>query len=382
MKILITGAHGFLAKNLKIRLNEFKKYSIIDYKREDSESTLQKAVEDADFIFHLAGVNRPKDVSEFSEGNVDLTQKIAQFLKAKKQITPIVFSSSIQADLDNPYGISKLNAENILMNVKNNHPVYIYRLANIFGKWSKPNYNSAVATFCYNMAHGLPINIHDPNAVVNLIYVDDVVNEFVGLLEKYERHSSESVSTTSLDKSLPESGFLNAQPIYQVTVGELAKMIQDIKNSRETLITCPVGEGLWRALHATYLSFLKPEDFSYPVQRHADSRGVFVEFLKTKDAGQFSFFTAGLGITRGGHYHHTKTEKFLVLQGKAHYKFRHIVTNDFFELTVTAEESRVVETIPGWSHDITNVGDCELIVMLWANEIFDREKPDTIGWKV
>ncbi|MFV8250669.1 UDP-2-acetamido-2,6-beta-L-arabino-hexul-4-ose reductase [Bdellovibrio bacteriovorus] len=366
MKVLITGSQGFLGKNLMVRLRELKKYDVLEFTRDTNVDKLSGLVAQADFVFHLAGVNRPQNESEFKEGNSDLTAELCRVLRESGKSVPVVYTSSIQAELQNPYGQSKKAAEDHLLALKDLMPVFIYRLPNIFGKWSRPNYNSAVATFCNNIAQGLPISIHNPDAQVTLVYVDDVVTQFLSHLDG-----------TSQAKTYPV-----VEPTYKATVGDLARQIESFKDSRATLITEPVGTGLVRALHATYLSFLKPEQFAYSVPRYGDNRGVFVEMLKTRDSGQFSFFTAHPGITRGGHYHHSKTEKFLVLKGKARYRFRHIVTKEFYELDVDAEESKIVETIPGWSHDITNIGSDELVVMLWANEIFDRAKPDTVAHEV
>jgi len=280
----------------------------------------------------------------------------------------VVFTSSIQAEAGNDYGVCKKAAEETLirLNVATHAPVYLYRLPNIFGKWAKPNYNSVVATFCHNLSQDLAIRIDDPNKIITLTYIDDLIDEFIHILKN------------------PKEGLFRpaVKPVYSITVGKLADQIEAFKRSRSTLITEAVGIGLERALYATYLSYLKPDQFSYEVPAYRDPRGHFVEMLKTRDAGQFSFFTAHPGVTRGGHYHHTKSEKFLVLQGKARYKFRHIISNETFELIVDANLPRIVETIPGWSHDITNIGENELIVMLWASEAFDRLRPDTIANKV
>lgn len=370
MKVLVTGSQGFLAKNLILRLKELKKFEILEFNRENAVSDLGGLVKQSDFVFHLAGVNRPQNVEEFNTGNFDLTSQLCKCIETSGKIIPIVFSSSTQAEKSNPYGESKKKAEDRILDLSNKHPVFIYRLANVFGKWCKPNYNSAVATFCYNLINDIPLTIHDSSAPVNLVYVDDVVENFLKLVQD---HSAVSKS---------KSNFYEISPLYTLTVGELVDKLTKIRDSRASLITEPVGVGLDRALHATYLSYYKPGQFSYELKRYADPRGVFVEFLKTKDSGQFSFFTAGAGITRGGHYHHSKTEKFLVLQGKAKFRFRHMYTNEFYEQTVEASTSTVVETIPGWTHDITNIGDDVMVVMLWANEIFDREKPDTIGCEV
>lgn len=363
MKILVTGSNGFIAKNLIQFLSEKSDVEVLKFNRNSSSVELQQSVLAADWIVHLAGVNRPLNEQEFIEGNITLTQKIANILKRAEKQTPIILSSSIQAERDNAYGQSKLGGEQVLLELQQQqgNPVYVCRLANVFGKWSRPNYNSAVATFCYNTTNDLPIQIHDENAMIRLVYVDDVVESFWNIIQGVQ-HVEQVFAI---------------QPEYQISVGDLAKTLAGFKQSRESLITDRVGTGLTRALYSTYLSFLKPEQFDYSVPKYGDQRGVFVEMLKTPDAGQFSYFTAHPGITRGGHYHHSKTEKFLVIKGKALFKFKHVVTGEFYELETCGDEPRIVETVPGWTHDITNIGHDEMIVMLWANEIFDREKPDT-----
>lgn len=363
MNVLVTGSNGFIAKNLIQFLSEKSDINILTYNRNSEAKDLEQAVVAADWIVHLAGVNRPLDEQEFIEGNITLTQKITDILKQVNKSTPIILSSSIQADRDNAYGQSKLGGEEVLLelNQAQGNPVYICRLANVFGKWSRPNYNSAVATFCYNVANDLPIQINDPKAVIRLVYVDDVVDTFWRMLE------GSFVATQQFV----------IEPEYQISVGDLADTLNEFKKSRDSLITAPVGTGLIRALYSTYLSFLQPAQFDYSVPKYGDERGVFVEMLKTPNAGQFSYFTAHPGITRGGHYHHSKTEKFLVIKGNALFKFKHIVTGEYYQLETCGDEPRIVETVPGWTHDITNTGNDEMVVMLWANEIFDREKPDT-----
>ena len=363
MQVLITGANGFVGKNLQLHLSERAEVEVKCFTRDNSESDLLQLVADADIVFHLAGVNRPQDPAEFQQGNADLTEGLCSALKQANKTIPIVYSSSIQAVADNPYGASKRAAEDVLLSFSEStgSPVFIYRLANVFGKWARPNYNSAVATFCHNISQGLPIQVNDPNAVIKLVYIDDVIESFLQVL----------------DGKLTKSGFVDIEQQYQITVGGLAEQLQAFKDSRDSLITENVGNDLVRALYSTYVSYLKPEQFSYTVPKYGDERGVFVEMLKTKDTGQFSFFTAHPGITRGGHYHHSKTEKFLVIKGKACFRFRHMITSEFYELHTTGDQPEIVETVTGWTHDITNVGDDEMVVMLWANEIFDREKPDT-----
>jgi len=367
MRVLVTGANGFIGKNLIVHLHE-QGVEAVPFTRDMALSDLAAALVGVDFVFHLAGVNRPKDTAEFAEGNSGLTERLCELIRACGRSIPVLYTSSIQAEADNPYGVSKLAAEEALVALEREarSPVYLYRLPNVFGKWSRPNYNSAVATFCHNIANDLPIQINDPAAPVRLVYVDDVVKDFLRLLEE---------RPTGVVR--PE-----VSPVYSITVGALAEQIRLFKGGRDSMVTEAVGTGLTRALYATYLSFLRPEQFSYTLTAHADARGRFVEMLKTKDSGQFSFFTAHPGITRGGHYHHTKNEKFLVIQGKARFGFRHVVTGETYELFTDGEKPEVVETVPGWSHDITNIGSNEMIVMLWANEIFDRQHPDTVACKV
>lgn len=367
MKVLVTGSNGFIAKNFIQFLLEKPEVEILKAHRETTDQELEQSILASDWIVHLAGVNRPLNESEFAEGNTTLTEKICQILQQANKKTPIILSSSIQVERDNPYGKSKLGGEQALvaLNQVQGNPVYICRLANVFGKWSRPNYNSAVATFCHNVANDLPLQIHDENAVIRLVYVDDVVETFLNIINGQQVEQ-----------------FFQVEPEYQITVGNLAKVLNGFKASRDTLITNQVGIGLTRALYSTYLSFLKPEQFDYSVPKYGDARGVFVEMLKTPDAGQFSYFTAHPGITRGGHYHHTKTEKFLVIKGKALFKFKHVVTGEFYELETQGDEPRIVETVPGWTHDITNIGEDEMVVMLWANEIFDRDKPDTYAMPI
>lgn len=363
MKVLVTGANGFIGKNLLVHLSE-RKIEAETFVRGDSLESLQEKVSKVDFIFHLAGINRPQNEAEFKEGNSDLTLALCECIRKTKRSIPIIITSSIQAALNNPYGQSKLKAEEHLKTLQSEtgNPVHIFRLPNVFGKWCRPNYNSAVATFCHNILNGLPVQINDPNAVINLVYIDDVMSGFLSLMDG--------------------NPFKDISPVYQITVGNLEKQIRAFKESKETLITERVGTDLTRALYSTYVSYFTPAQFNYPLIKHEDPRGMFVEMLKTKDSGQFSFFTAHKGITRGGHYHHSKTEKFLVIKGEARFGFRHIVTNEKFELFTSGSKPEVVDTIPGWTHDITNVGETEMIVMLWANEIFNPKIPDTIQSKV
>lgn len=345
-------------------LREHGYEELVEIDLDTTSEQVAQALAKADFVFHLAGVNRPKDEIEFKQGNVDLTEFIVAELIRSGKRTPIVLSSSSQATLDNAYGASKASAEKAIEHYARltgaHH--YIYRFSNVFGKWCRSNYNSFVATFCYNIANNLDIEIHDPSAKVTLVYIDDVCNELISLLD-----------------SQAESGLKTVSTQYHTTVGEVADKLFAFKASRNNLVTEKVGVGLTRALYSTYISYFEPEQFHYDLTSYGDERGVFCEMLKTKDSGQFSFFTAYPGITRGGHYHHSKNEKFLVIKGQALFKFENISTGERYEITIGSDFPRVIETVPGWSHDVTNIGDDELIVMLWANEIFDREAPDTFA---
>lgn len=368
MKVLITGANGFVGQNLIAHLGERDDIDVVRFTRDDDLSSLPGLVAQVEFIFHLAGVNRPVDPQEFNTGNTDLTGALCNAVISSGRRVPVLYTSSSQAELDNPYGSSKRGAEELLLNLQSsaNVPVYLFRLPNVFGKWARPNYNSAVATFCNNIARDIPIKINDPQAMINLVYIDDVVTRFIQVM----------------DGTVSTQGFVSVEPQYSISVGGLVEQLSAFRDSRTNMISERVGTGLVRALYSTYLSYLPPERFTYKVPKYEDPRGMFVEMLKTPDAGQFSFFTAHPGITRGGHYHHSKTEKFLVIKGHACFRFRHIVSGEFYELFTTGEEPEIVETVPGWTHDVTNVGDSELIVMLWANEIFDREHPDTFSMAV
>lgn len=370
MRVLVTGANGFIGKNLLLHLLEQGGIDVLPFTREHSVDDLPALLEGVEWVFHLAGINRPQNPEEFVTGNTGLTEELCAVIRASGRQVPVAYASSIQAEHNNDYGSSKRAAEKALLMLHQDtgNPVYIYRLPNVFGKWARPNYNSAVATFCHNVARDLPIQINDPSAVIRLVYVDDLVDSLMALL----------AGVVSISTRL-DNAYIEVAPEYRISVGELADQLNRFKATRDNLITEPVGTGLVRALYSTYVSYLPPERFTYPVQQHADARGVFVEMLKTPDAGQFSFFTARPGITRGGHYHHSKTEKFLVIKGKACFRFRHMLTGEFYELHTSGEQSEIVETVPGWTHDVTNEGDDELICMLWANEIFDRDKPDTFA---
>ena len=417
MRIAITGADGFIGTNLRMRLAELGHADVACITLETPVAEVQAALTQADFVFHLAGVNRPQDPAEFATGNAGLTQDVCAALAAAGRRATVLLASSTQAVQDNPYGRSKLAAEEAVRayGAATGATVHVLRLPNVFGKWCRPNYNSAVATFCHNIARGLPIKVNDPAAPVTLVYVDDVLDYFVRLLgedadlscrtpkmssrapklssraPKLSSRARPGIHGLRIKSAMTEEalamteetqGFVKVSPEYSTTVGELARLVQSFKDSRNTLMTERVGTGLVRALYATYVSYLPVEAFAYPVVQHADPRGVFAEVLKTPDCGQFSYFTAHPGITRGGHYHHSKTEKFLVIKGQARFKFRHMQTGQTHELLTSGAKPEIVETVPGWTHDITNVGSDEMIVMLWANEVFDRDRPDTFACPV
>lgn len=370
MKVLVTGAEGFIAKNLIVRLGELEGFEVARFSRQVQGSELPALVADTDAVVHLAGVNRPLSPDEFATGNVGLTKSLCDALAAANRQAPVIFASSTQATLDNPYGNSKRDAEDVLRQYaeRTGARVYVYRLPNVFGKWCRPNYNSAVATFCHNIARGLPIKLSNGSTALTLVHVDDVIDEFIGVLRDKPRVGASDIRAVRIE--------------YKTTLGQLVSQIKSYRDSRTSLVTERVGAGFARALYSTYMSYLPPQAFVYEVPRYGDQRGVFVEMLKTRDSGQFSYFTAHPGIARGGHYHHTKTEKFLVIKGRARFGFRHILTNETCEFFTSGDQPRIVETIPGWSHDITNVGDDEMLVMLWSNEIFDRSRPDTVSEKV
>ena len=364
LKVLVTGSEGFIGKNLVLKLNEYSKFQTIEFNRKSNPEKIKELIKKCDALIHLAGENRPKNEIDFVSSNINLTRTICDEIIKQDSKIPLVFSSSTQVKLDNPYGKSKLEAEKIITDTfkDRKNSVTIFRLPGVFGKWSKPNYNSVVATFCHNIANDIDINISDPNKIVSLVYIDDVMKSLIDAIDNDSGVHQQTINQ-----------------VHEISLDNLAKQISSFKNVRKSLISEEVGKGFARALYSTYISYLPKEKFVYSILNHSDERGSFVEMLKTKSSGQFSFFTAHPGVTRGGHYHHTKTEKFLVINGEARFRFKHLITGYYHEIKISGKNPSIVETIPGWTHDITNIGNDNLIVMLWANEVFDKENPDTIN---
>lgn len=369
MNVLVTGSDGFIGKNLIEVLNRIESVALLTFEKEDSIDNLYNKVKASDFIFHLAGVNRPMNSEDFYKGNCDLTQIIADLIKESAKRIPILMTSSVQVEHENDYGKSKRQGEIVLEKFaeETGNVVYIYRLPNVFGKWSRPNYNTVIATWCYNITHDLPIVVDDENYKMNLVYIDDVVSNFVNHLDE---NSKKGVDHRKIS------------PVYSRSLGEIRDLLYNFKGSRGNLLIPKVGRGFERALYATYLSFLPTDKFSYELKGYKDIRGTFYEFVKTIDSGQFSISTTAPGITRGNHYHNTKNEKFLVIKGKASIKLREIHGDKTIEYRVSDKKMEVVEMIPGYTHNITNIGDNEMVLLLWANETFDSENSDTYFLKV
>lgn len=364
MKILVTGADGFLGRNLIAQLNNDGFSDIQKYTLNHTLEDLENFTSECDFVYHLAGVNRPKNDAEFYEGNTTLTEQLVSFLEKNKNYVPVLVSSSIQAERDNVYGDSKQKGEEIIFNYgsTNNVEVMVYRLQNLFGKWSRPNYNSVVATFCHNISRDIPIQINDKAAEMTLCYIDDVVMEFINALK---------------NSPTKKSNFCSVPVDYTITVGELAEKITLFNENRKTLIMPSLKSQFDRDLYATYLSYLAEDNFSYRLKKNVDDRGWLAEFIKSEDNGQIFISTTKPGITRGNHWHHTKVEKFLVIQGDAVIKFRNINDNHVIEYKVSGADLEVVDIPAGYTHSITNCGEEDIITLFWACEIFDQGHPDT-----
>lgn len=361
--VAVTGATGFIGRNLVVRLRETD-LRVLSLTRETPPEDAAQIVAAADVVIHLAGAIRPTDPIEFTHTEA-YTHRIAEVIAKSGRRPLVIVSSSVRADDDTDYGRNKRVVENTLLDLSHNGraTVAICRMPNVFGKWARPNYNSAVATFCHNLARGLPIRVDDPAAPLLLLYVDDLIDQWRGLIAAPPA----------------ASGFVEADRIHRTTVGEVATLIQGFAAGRTSGRVGSVGSGLERALYATFVAALPAKEFSYPLAAHTDARGSFTEMLKTPTSGQFSYFTAHPGVTRGGHYHHSKVEKFLIVHGEALFRFRHILSDDTHDIRTSADCPVVVETVPGWTHDVTNVGDGVMVSLIWANEVFDRERPDTVA---
>lgn len=364
MKILVTGARGFIGKNLIAELNNQKYTNILEYTRHTDPALLDAYCQEADFVFHLAGVNRPQEQSEFMDGNFGFTKTLLDTLKKHGNTCPVMISSSIQAALNNPYGKSKKAGEDLLVAYgrQTGAKVLIYRFPNVFGKWCRTNYNSAVATVCYNIARDLPITVNDPSVVMHLVYIDDVVEELINALQGRENSDGD---------------FCFVPVVHTITLGEIVDLLYSFKKSREYRSVPNMSDDFTSKLYSTYLSYLPKDRFGYPLKMNVDDRGSFTEFIKTPDRGQVSVNISRPGITKGNHWHHSKNEKFLVVSGTGIIRFRKVGSDEVIKYYVSGDRLEVVDVPPGYTHNIENLGDTDMVTIMWANERFNPEKPDT-----
>ena len=375
MKILVTGAKGFVGKNLISQLNNIRfgkaKNSplnedliIYEYDIDTPKELFEIYTKDCDFVCHLAGVNRPENPEDFVKGNFGFTSELLDSLKSAGNKAPVLITSSIQASLDNPYGKSKKMGEDLIFSYgkENGVKVLVYRLPNVFGKWCRPNYNSAVATFCNNIANDLDITVNDRSVMMNLVYIDDVVKEFINAMAGRENSEDE---------------FCYIPTVHKITLGEIVDLIYSFKESRQNLSVPKLDNPFEKALYSTYLSYLPKDEFSYELKMNVDDRGSFTEIIRTSDRGQFSVNISNPGITKGNHWHHTKNEKFVVVSGKGLIQFRKIGTDEVIDYHVSGDKIEVVDIPTGYTHNIINEGEDKLITFMWCNECFDPENPDT-----
>lgn len=364
MKILVTGARGFVGKNLIAELKNRGYEDIFEYNRDTDKSLLDKYAKECEFVFHLAGVNRPKDEIEFMEGNFGFTSELLEALKKHNNKSSVLMTSSIQAIKDNLYGKSKKAGEDLLFTYSEDTgaKVYVYRLPNLFGKWCRPNYNSVIATFCHNIARDLDIQINDPEVKLTLAYIDDIVHELINALE---------------GNATVEGKYCTVPVKHEVKLGKIAELIQSFKESRKKLSIPDMNDPFTKKLYSTYLSYLPKDKFSYPLKMNIDNRGSFTEFIRTPERGQFSVNISKSGITKGNHWHHTKNEKFLVVSGEGLIRFRNANSDEIIEYRVSGEKLEVVDIPTGYTHSIVNVGNTDMVTIMWANECFDPENPDT-----
>lgn len=389
--VLVTGSAGFIGKHLMETLSGRPDVRVFGYDVGNTAEELDRALAEAEVIYHLAGVNRPQNPSEYQTGNAGFTQALCASLEALGRTPAIVLSSSIQAELDNPYGISKRQAERVLQawSEKTEGRCVIFRLRNVFGKWCRPNYNSVVATFCHNIAHDLPISISDPNKELELVYIDDVIAALMAVLD------NGSLASAGRPADSEHCSYRDVPRSFRIALGALAEKIRSFRQSRQSLRLPSFADDFSRCLYATYLSYLEAADFAYDLDRRTDDRGALAEFMKSEHFGQLFLSRTKPGITRGNHYHHTKAEKFLVVEGEAVIRFRSINPDnggggtgdasrktEVIEHRVSGKDFRVVDIPPGYTHSIENVGKTEMVVLFWASEIFDPQTPDTVGLSV
>ena len=369
MKLLVTGACGFIGKNLITELKNRGFDEIYEYDLNTDSALLDEYTKDCDFVFHLAGVNRPKDEKEFMEGNYGFTSRLLDSLRKNNNKATVLITSSIQAELDNPYGVSKKAGEELMFEYGRNTgaKVIVYRLPNVFGKWCRPNYNSAVATFCHNIANGLEITVNDPDRIMHLVYIDDVVDEFINAM-------------SGKPNILDGYGFIPT--VHTVPLGRIAELVKSFKESRKNLEVPLMADGFEKKLYSTYLSYLPLDDLSYDLNMHIDERGSFTEFIRTAERGQVSVNISKPGITKGNHWHNTKNEKFLVVKGEGKISFRKVGEKEVIDYFVSSQKLTVVDIPTGYTHSITNVGDDDMVTVMWANEPFNPDKPDTYFEKV
>ncbi|MDR3645391.1 MAG: NAD-dependent epimerase/dehydratase family protein [Clostridia bacterium] len=368
--ILVTGSDGFIGQNLCAALERDAGIRLLRYDIGGTRERLMDFVGRADFIFHLAGTNRPPDAAGFDSGNRGFTERLLSLIEDVGRKPSLAFASSTQAVLDNPYGVSKKAAEDAVRawSQRSGESAFIYRLPNVFGKWSRPNYNSAVATFCHNLARGLPIQLHDAAAKLSLVYIDDVVADFLSALGGRRQASSD--------------GFCHVRPVFETTVGAVAELIGRFAHSRDTLVMPLLSGDFECDLYATYISFLPEDGLSYPLDAKRDGRGWLAELIKSDGFGQIFISQTKPGVTRGNHWHQTKTEKFFVIRGEGLVKLRKVGSQDVLEYRVSGEKPEAVDIPPGYAHCITNTSDTDLITLFWSDQIFDPQKPDTFFLEV
>lgn len=365
MKVLVTGSKGFVGLNLVTTLKS-KEIDVYEFDKDSSWGDLEKQIQSVDFVVHLAGVNRPKDLSEFQEGNTNLTSQLCELLQQSGNKAPLLLSSSIQALQDNQYGQSKKAAEEVVLNhgLINQSEVFIYRFKNLFGKWSKPNYNSVIATWCHNIARNLDISVNDRSTLLKLEYIDDVLSEIINAIQG--------------NANRVDSNYCEVKRYYEVSLGEIADLLKKFRDSRSNLelpeLTLASFE---KRLYSTYLTYLPKDEFKYALTTHSDDRGSFTEFVRSEHHGQVSINISKPGVVKGNHWHHSKNEKFLVVKGHGIIQFRNIINNDFVEYHVGEDSLEVVDIPPGYTHNIINIGEGDMITVMWVNESFDPNRPDT-----